>query len=183
MTTAATVSVEEYLKNPEYKYCEYLDGVIRDKYPAVGGVPLVSNVHGVVVALTIRWFGLNAKEWRVKTGTEVTTAIHPTRYRLLDVSVIPFGPMDEYQVTSPLIAIEVLSPSNSGKDLLDKLQDYEQFGIRNVWVIDPETRNGNACRGSEMTETKRFTVPGTAIYLDLAQLFAQFDEENAPLAE
>jgi Uma2 family endonuclease len=97
--------------------------------------------------------------------------------------VIPFGPMDEYQITPPLIAIEVLSPSNSGKDLLAKLEDYEQFGIQNVWVIDPATRTGQTCKGTQTTETTRFAVPGTAIYLDVAQIFAQFDEENEPLAE
>jgi Uma2 family endonuclease len=183
MTTTATVSVEEYLNSPEYKYCEYLDGVIKDKYPVVGGAPLVSNVHGAVVFLVGEWFGKHKKEWRVKCGTEVTTAVSPTRYRLPDVSVIPFGPMDEYQITPPLIAIEVLSPSNSGGDLLAKLEDYEQFGIQNVWVIDPATRTGKTCKGTAMTETTHFAVPGTAIYLDLAQLFAQFDEENEPLAE
>lgn len=183
MTTAATVFVEEYLTNPEYKYCEYLDGMIRDKYPVVGGVPLVSNVHAALVSLMSEWFGQHKKDWRVRCGAEVTTAIDPIRYGQPDLSMIPFGPMDEYQMTPPLIAIEVLSPSNSGKDLLSKLEDYEQFGIRNVWVIDPERRTGHVCRGAEMTETSRFSVPGTAIYLDFTQLLAQFDEENAPLAE
>ncbi len=51
MTTSATVSVEDYLNSPEYKHCEYLDGVINDKDPFVGRVPSVSNVHGIVGGL------------------------------------------------------------------------------------------------------------------------------------
>jgi Uma2 family endonuclease len=82
-----------------------------------------------------------------------------------------------------LIAIEVLSPGTSGQELLAKLEDYAQFGIENVWVIDPATRTGKTCKGTQMTETTRLAVPGTAIYLDVAQLFAQFDEENQPLAD
>jgi Uma2 family endonuclease len=183
MATTATVTVEEYLSSPQYKHCEYLDGVIQDKYPVVDGVPLVNNVHGALLLLIGELFGNDKKDWRVKCGTEVTTVINPTRFRLPDVSVIPFGPMDEYQITPPLIAIEVLSPSNSGKDLLAKLEDYAQFSIENVWVIDHATRTGKTCKGAEMTETSRFAVPGTAIYLDVPQLFAQFDEENQPLAD
>ena len=183
MATTAMVTVEEYLRNPEYKYCEYLDGIIKDKYPTVEGVPLVSNVHGALVGLIIRWFGEHAKEWRVKSGPEFTTAVAPNRFRLPDVSVIPFGPMDEFQMTPPLIVIEVLSPSHSASDLLRKLQDYALMGIPNVWIIDPETRTGRSVRGTEMVETRRFAVAGTPIYLELERLFAQFDEENQPLAD
>lgn len=187
MASTTMVTVEEYLSNPRYKHCEYLDGVVKEKYPIVEGMPLVSNVHSNVhsalVGLIIRWVGEHAKEWRVKAGPEATTVIAPSKYRLPDVSVLPFGPMDTVQVTPPLIAIEVLSASHSMSDMLRKLQDYEFLGVPNVWIIDPETRTRQSCRGTAMTPTMRFAVAGTAIYLDLSRLFAQFDEENEPLPE
>jgi Uma2 family endonuclease len=181
MAPTATVSHEEYLHREKYKHSEYLDGVIRDKLPMVNGVPLVSNLHGGVVTLIAEWFGKHKQEWRVKCGTEVTTFISPTRCRLPDVSVIPFGPMDEYQVKPPLIAIEVLSPSNTRREMLNKWEDYDRMGIPNVWVIDPETRTGLVRQDGELTPVMRFEVPGTPIYMDVSRLFAQFDEENQPL--
>jgi Uma2 family endonuclease len=38
----------------------------------------------------------------------------------------------------PLLAVEVLSPSNRGYDLVDKRERYERAGIASYWVIDPE---------------------------------------------
>jgi len=181
MATTAIVSLEEYLKDEKYKHCEYLDGVIRDKFPIVNGVPLVSNVHGAVVVLIAEWFGKHKKEWRVKCGVEVTTFISATRCRLPDISVIPFGPMDEYQIKPPLIAIEVLSASNTRRDMLKKWEDYDRMGIQHVWVIDPATRTGLLREGGELAPAMQFDVPGSPIYLDVAQLFAQYDEENQPL--
>ena len=180
--TTPMISVEENLHDPKYELCEYLDGVIKEKYPIVQGVPGVSNVHSALVGLIIRWFG-DHKQWRVKAGPEATTVINASRYRLPDVSVLRFGPMDPIQVKPPLIAIEVLSASNSMSEMLKKLKDYELLGIPNVWIIDPDTRTGQSCRGIALTETTRFTVADTPIYLDLPMLFAQFDEENEPVSE
>ena len=38
----------------------------------------------------------------------------------------------------PLLAVEVLSPSNRGYDLVDKREHYERAGIPSYWVVDPE---------------------------------------------
>lgn len=39
---------------------------------------------------------------------------------------------------APLLAVEVLSPSNRGYDLVDKREYYERVGISAYWVVDPE---------------------------------------------
>lgn len=38
----------------------------------------------------------------------------------------------------PLLAVEVLSPSNRGYDLVDKWELYQRAGIRSYWIIDPD---------------------------------------------
>lgn len=42
-------------------------------------------------------------------------------------------------ITSPPeVAVEVLSPEDRAADVQDKIDDYLQFGIPVVWLIDPE---------------------------------------------
>ena len=40
----------------------------------------------------------------------------------------------------PDLVIEILSPSNTRRELQEKLQDYQTIGVREGWVISPEAR-------------------------------------------
>ena len=44
--------------------------------------------------------------------------------------------------TPPFLAIEILSKDDRASDLQEKLDDYRDFGIPFVWVIDPRTKRG-----------------------------------------
>ncbi len=178
MATTAAISVEQYLNDARYEYSEYLDGVIQDKYPVTAeGMPMVSDMHGLLVGQICLWFGQHAREWRVRPGVEIHTRITPSRFRLPDVSINRLGPATKsFQVDPPLIAIEVLSPGNSAQDLHRKLEDYQLMAIPYVWIIDPESRVGWSAAGTVLIEQTRFSIPGTPIYLDLPELFAQYDE-------
>jgi len=41
----------------------------------------------------------------------------------------------------PDLIIEVLSPGNKKHDLVIKKDLYEKFGVKEYWIIDPETKN------------------------------------------
>jgi Uma2 family endonuclease len=40
----------------------------------------------------------------------------------------------------PDLAIEILSPTNSADEIADKLEEYFQVGVRQVWVVFPRHR-------------------------------------------
>ncbi len=60
-----------------------------------------------------------------------------------------------------------------------RIDDYLRMGAPNVWVIDPEARIGFTYHpGAPARQVTRFEVESTPIYVDLLQLFAEFDEDN-----
>jgi Uma2 family endonuclease len=47
---------------------------------------------------------------------------------------------DVLQPADVLLVAEVLSPSNAGKDLVQKRHDYAAAGIPRYWIVDPRDR-------------------------------------------
>jgi len=44
------------------------------------------------------------------------------------------------QTTPPLIVVEIVSPSSSGRDYMLKRLKYQQLGIEEYWVVSPEEK-------------------------------------------
>jgi Uma2 family endonuclease len=68
-----------------------------------------------------------------------------------DVSFIAgrFETPPKYPTTSPDIAVEILSPSNTASEMNYKINAYLQYGSRLVWVIDPEKQSAAVYRKGE----------------------------------
>lgn len=66
--------------------------------------------------------------------------------RVPDVSFVAAGrlagerPPEGFPDLAPDLAVEVLSPDDRSRDVLDKVGEYLQAGVRLVWVIDPKRR-------------------------------------------
>jgi hypothetical protein len=45
--------------------------------------------------------------------------------------------------------------------------------VETVWIIDPKTRTGRVCSGTEWVEASRLEVKGTPLYVDLPEIFSQ----------
>jgi Uma2 family endonuclease len=51
-----------------------------------------------------------------------------------------------FPALAPDLAVEVVSPGDRPREVLDKVGEYLQSGVRLVWVIDPEARKATAYR-------------------------------------
>jgi Uma2 family endonuclease len=65
-------------------------------------------------------------------------------YLIPDVVVVPWSALDRPRPTllppDVLLAVEVLSPSNPGNDLVLKRHEYAVAGIPQYWIVDPSRR-------------------------------------------
>jgi Uma2 family endonuclease len=76
---------------------------------------------------------------------------------------------------APDLAVEVLSPDDRPRDVLDKVGEYLGAGVKLVWVIDPERRSAVAFRS--LTDTRSIDAAGLLDGEDVVAGFA------CPLAE
>ncbi len=168
-TAIRTITMEEYLNGPvPSPDGEYVDGLLREK-------SVVKRIHTRLQSIICSWFEVRTEQWKVVPSPELRTQVSPDRVRLPDVVVSDIGYPHEVQLDPPLIVIEILSPTDGFAELLEKVRDYREMGVANIWVIDPQTRRGWVGVAAGLIETARFAVEGTEIYLDLAETFARYD--------
>ncbi len=177
MGVTSLVSLEEYLATSYRPDREYIDGEARLK----GGQNAVLQwTHSNLRYQLAVWFGGRRKEWGITGGVESRMQVTATEVLLPDFVVDYSGSRPEVLIIPPLIAIEILSPSDSFSQNIRKIGAYLAMGVPNMWLIDPETRIGYVCRKYGPPQpARRFEVDQTPIYLDLTELFAAFDEDNA----
>lgn len=128
MSTAALVSVEEYLRRTEKPYCEYIDGVL---YPKAMPTLLHSLLEFFLVT-SLRRAGLDA-------ASEVTVRISDTKYLVPDV--IAAKHLENPYPTEPVhLCVEILSPEDRLGATLAKCEQYHAWGVPYCWVVDPVKR-------------------------------------------
>jgi len=166
MATATLLGIDEYLNTSYRPDREYIDGELRER-----------NVdkwdHARVQYLLALWFGNHEAEWGIVGSTEQRTRVAATRVRIPDVVVMRAEPQPDVTTVPPLLVIEVLSPDDSYSDTEERAADYWKMGVETVWIIDPRTRTGRMCSGTEWVKAERLVVAGTAIYVELSELFAK----------
>jgi len=80
---------------------------------------------------------------------------------------------------APEMVIEILSPTTAKDDLIDKYKVYEQYGVREYWIVSPEYRTITVY----LNENSRFQQRG--IYAEGDQIPVKLfnDELKIPVSE
>jgi Uma2 family endonuclease len=173
MATTSQISIDTYLTTSYEPDCDYVDGVLEDRN--VGEYD-----HNVVQQAIQIWFYQHGKEWRIRSIQEQRTRVASTKVRIPDVCVFSRDAPIEQVFTRPqLIAIEVLSPEDRRSRIEARMDNFREFGVHNLWVVDPQTRSGWDLSDGNWVSKERFEVADSPIYLSLPELFAQIDEDNA----
>jgi len=165
------VSVEEYLSTSYRPDCDYVDGEVRERN-------LGEFEHGRLQARLAMWFGNHEREWHVLVVVEQRVRVSPRHYRIPDVCVLDRNqPIEPVFTQPPLIFIEILSKDDSLREMRERVDDYLNFGVPNVWILDPVLRKAYVCTrtGFQEPEGGVLEVTGTAVHVPLAEIFAELD--------
>ena len=144
MSTRALVTAEELARMPNDTRRELVEGEIRELSPTGG-------IHGLVAGNFQTLVGAFVRQHRLGfTGTAEVgylLARNPDTVRVPDVSFVSRERIPETGIPegfwsfAPDLAIEVLSPTDSAEEVLEKVEMYLAAGTRMVWVASPRARS------------------------------------------
>ena len=134
MATTVFTPVEEYLKSSYHPDCDYVDGELEER-------SLGEQSHNLVQAMIIALFAQHLQQWKLRPIPEQRVQVLPTRFRVPDVCVVRNEHrVEEILTYPPLLCVEILSSEDRFSRTLDKVEEYLQFGVPEVWIVDPRTR-------------------------------------------
>jgi Uma2 family endonuclease len=181
--TATEDDVLAALAAPRKRICELIDGVLVEK-PMGYGESLLETYLIVLLDAFVR-----PRKLGLISGASGTLRLWPGRVRVPDVAFIARDrfpdrrvPKQPIPTLAPDLAIEVLSVSNTPKEMSRKREDYFAMGTRLVWEIDPRARAASVYTSPEppvaiLTEDDVLegspVLPGFT--LSLRDLFAELD--------
>ena len=145
--------------NKRYTYADYLtwmDDVRRELHDGFIKLmtPAPSSKHQEISFILSRLFGNFIYKKQCKgfaapsdvrfpkskhstTDKQVYTVLQPDLYVVCDLSKIDTRGC----LGAPDLIIEIVSPKNSKRDLKDKFDIYQEHGVREYWIVNPNDEN------------------------------------------
>lgn len=137
----------------EDRLCELVDGVLVEK--------TMGNYESCLAALLIHflWAFVREHDLGYVLATDGMARLAPGLVRIPDASFVAWDrlpnrrvPRDPISELAPDLAVEVLSKTNTKREMSRKLDDYFAAGVRLVWYVDPKTESVQ-CYTSPTTST------------------------------
>jgi Uma2 family endonuclease len=133
------VTYEEWLETPKDKNEEVVNGEVRIR--PVGRVNDARIVASLTAGLLTQ---VDTAKFDVLTGSfAIVIRLIPLSCRTPDIAVFDraaFVEVDGYFRSAPDLAVEVLSPRNTPRDVRQKIADYASLGLPELWVFSQDDR-------------------------------------------
>ncbi len=127
------VAPEEYLATSYRPDCDYVDGEVVER-----------NVgewdHSRLRGLITRYLMSREQQWGFLVAPEQRVQVKTTRFRIPDIAVLSGAPDGQILRKPPFLCIELRSPRDRLNDMRARVDEYLDFGVNYVWVIDANTR-------------------------------------------
>ncbi len=168
---------------------ELVDGILVEK-----GMGFREGFLGLWVGYLIQAY-LETNNIGLAAGADGMIRFKLDLVRMPDVSFIRWDSVDDPQEIEnpagaflevpPDLAVEVLSPSNTRREMEIKLDEYAKAGVKLVWYVDPERKEvdvypkGNPKRKKTLGEND--TLDGGDVLPGFAVKVARIFESRAPV--
>jgi Uma2 family endonuclease len=141
------VPISEYLETSYRPDCDYLDGELLER-----------NVgewdHSRLQALLSVFLSNREKQWGILVAIGQRVQVKARRIRVADILVLTGPPTGQILTAPPFLCIEILSPSDRMGEMQDRIDDYLDFGVRYVWLINPRKRRAFIYTNEGVQEVK-----------------------------
>jgi Uma2 family endonuclease len=183
--TATEADVLKALEAPRKRICELIDGVLVEKPRGYPESILASYLIELLNAF------VRPRNLGVITAPDGSVRLYRGLVRFPDVAYASWDrfpnrrrPKAQIPDLVPDLAIDVLSPSNTVREMERKRGDYFSVGVKLVWHIDPDSRTVETYTGpntfTTLHEADSLTgdpvLPGFSIAL--GELFGELDRHG-----
>ena len=169
MGSATLIPVEEYLRSSYSPDREYIDGEVVERN-------LGEKAHGIVQSNLVLFLGNRRKELGIREFPEQRIQVSPKRFRVPDVVVVKSPPPKTQVFTSPPhLCIEILSKEDTMQDMQERIDDYLNFGVPYVWIINPRNQKAYVVTQAGTVEAKSGVLEthDPDIAIPLSELFVE----------
>ena len=134
MESATLVSVEEYLRSSYHPDRHYVEGRIVERHMGEREHSLSQKKLVVLLAALEPKLG-------IVVFPEQRVQVKANRYRVPDLCVVAGDdPREPILTRPPFLCIEIVSKDDRLTEVQDVIDDYLEFGVRYVWIVDPRKR-------------------------------------------
>lgn len=135
------------LDDHEDRLCELVDGTLVEKPTGLEESAIALLIGHLLISY------VKPRKLGIVSGSDGMMKILSRRVRIPDVAFIswsrlPGGKVPDRPIPemAPDLAVEVLSDSNTRKEMSNKLREYFTAGVKLVWYVDPKTRTVDVYR-------------------------------------
>jgi Uma2 family endonuclease len=164
MAAGSLVSIHEYLNTSYRPDRDYVDGVVLERN-------LGEYDHARLQTEIAFYFRSRLSQWGLRAVVEQRVQVASNRFRVPDVCVSAESQPEQIFRTPPLICIEILSKDDRLSEMHERVDDYLNFGVRYVWILDPATRRAWRCTSTGMNEVTELRTENPDTLVPLAELF------------
>jgi Uma2 family endonuclease len=159
------ISLEEYLHSSYRPDCDYVDGEVQERN-------FGDFDHSFAQGFVGAWFFQHRREWQLLVAMELRVRVFGSRIRIADLCLIARGqPIEQIPTKPPLAVIEILSPEDRILRYNNRLADYRNMGVKNVWVVDPINKVGYDGSTTAWLPVEEFRISHSPIFFRLGDLW------------
>jgi len=172
VATTNLIPVSEYLNIVYRPDVDYVDGEIEERN-------LGERDHGKLQLFFAVLFANRRQDRHLDIIPELRVQVREDRFRVPDLCILAAdAPREQIVRTAPVLCIEILSPADTIHRMRERVRDFRDMSVREVWLVDAASRSVILCSGNTMTEQNEgnLTLKDTSISIPVPEIFRVLDE-------